>query len=70
MFEWDPRKAASNTREQGIRFADAVPVLEDERAITLRDDPQGEPRWVTIGMDGLAHILTVQNERRPYRENL
>ena len=39
--------------------ADAVPVLEDERAITLRDDAHGEERWVTIGMDTLARILTV-----------
>ena len=58
-FEWDPRKAAANARKHGIQFADAIPVLEDERAITLRDDAQGEERWVTIGMDALARILTV-----------
>jgi uncharacterized DUF497 family protein len=58
-FEWDPRKAAANARKHGIQFADAVPVLEDERAITLRDEAQGEERWVTIGMDALARILTV-----------
>jgi len=34
-------------------------VLEDERAITLRDDARGEEPWVTIGMDALARILTV-----------
>jgi uncharacterized protein len=53
-FEWDPRKAAANTRKHGIQFADAVLVLEDERAITLRDDAQNEERWLTIGMDALA----------------
>lgn len=58
-FEWDPRKAAANTRKHGIQFADAVPALEDERAITLRDDSHDEDRWVTIGMDGLARVLTV-----------
>lgn len=59
-FEWDPRKAAANERKHGIQFADAVPVLEDKRAITLRDDGHGEEeRWVTIGMDALARVLTV-----------
>jgi uncharacterized protein (DUF4415 family) len=37
-FEWDPRKAAGNARKHGVRFADAVIALEDDRAITLRDD--------------------------------
>jgi uncharacterized protein len=58
-FEWDPRKAASNIRKHGIKFADAVSVLEDERALTVRDDAFGEEWWVTIGMDPIARILTV-----------
>jgi len=58
-FEWDPRKAARNTRKHGIRFADAVPALEDDRAITLRDDAYGEERWVTIGMDAAGRVLVV-----------
>ena len=58
-FEWDPRKAAANARKHGIQFADAVLVFEDERAITLRDDAQNEQRWVTIGMDAVARVLTV-----------
>jgi hypothetical protein len=53
-FAWDPRKAAANARKHGIRFADAIPVLEDERAITMHDDADGEARCVTIGMDALA----------------
>ena len=58
-FEWDPRKAASNVRKHGIHFADATSVLEDENAITLREDDDREERWVTIGMDFLARILVV-----------
>lgn len=58
-FEWDPRKAAANVRKHGIQFADAVLVLEDERAVSLRNDFDGEQRWVTVGMDALARILTV-----------
>lgn len=49
-FEWDPRKAATNARKHGIQFADAI---------TLRDDAQNEERWVTIGMDAVARVLTV-----------
>ena len=52
-------EAAANTRKHGIQFADAVPVLEDERAITLLDDVHGEEQWGTIGIDALARILTV-----------
>ncbi|MFN7923592.1 MAG: BrnT family toxin [Bryobacteraceae bacterium] len=58
-FEWDPRKAASNVRKHGVQFADAVMVLEDEQALTLRDDSIDEERWVTIGTDGLGRVLTV-----------
>ena len=33
-IEWDSEKAISNLKKHGIDFADAVTVLEDERAIT------------------------------------
>jgi uncharacterized protein len=58
-FEWDPRKAAANVRKHGIQFADAVGVLEDAHAITIRDHAHDKERWVTIGMDALARVLTV-----------
>jgi hypothetical protein len=58
-FEWDPKKAATNVRKHGIRFADAVSVLEDDRAITVSDDSIDEQRWVTIGMDAVDRILVV-----------
>ena len=37
MTEWDPRKARLNARKHGVQFADAVAVLEDENALTMRD---------------------------------
>jgi hypothetical protein len=37
-FEWDPRRAAANLRKHGVRFADAIPVREDERAVTVVDE--------------------------------
>ena len=57
--EWDRAKASTNLRKHGVRFADAVTALEDERAISVRDEMENEERWITIGMDSLARILVV-----------
>jgi uncharacterized DUF497 family protein len=53
------KKAASNTHKHGIRFADAIPVLEDDCALTVRDDAHGEERWVMIGMDAVGRVLVI-----------
>jgi len=59
-FEWDPPKADANLREHGVSFAEAVTVLEDDFALT-REDPAAvdEPRFVTLGLSNLAHLLVV-----------
>jgi uncharacterized DUF497 family protein len=36
VTEWDPAKARLNYRKHRVSFADAVPVLEDEAALTMR----------------------------------
>jgi uncharacterized DUF497 family protein len=59
VAEWDAAKARANFRKHGVRFADAVTALEDEGAITVRDEVEGEERWVAIGVDSLARILVV-----------
>jgi uncharacterized DUF497 family protein len=59
VFEWDPSKAASNLRKHGVEFADAVSVLEDDRAVTIADDSAEEERFATIGLDALGRILVV-----------
>ena len=59
-FEWDPGKARLNSRKHGIHFADAVAVLEDERALTTRDPySSDEERWVTLGLDVQGRLLVV-----------
>jgi len=58
-FEWDIKKALSNLKKHGIDFADAVSVLEDERAVTIPDEYYDEERFVTIGMDVLGRILVI-----------
>lgn len=58
-FEWDPNKAHSNQEKHGIRFADAVAVLEDPFAITIPDAHADEERFVTIGEDAFGQVLVV-----------
>lgn len=58
-YEWDPAKAEANQKKHGVRFADAVAVFSDERALTLDDLHPDEERYVTIGMDAFARLLVV-----------
>jgi len=58
---WDPEKAKSNLVKHGVRFAEAVPVLEDPSALTVLDnesDPT-EQRFWTLGADASGRILVV-----------
>jgi hypothetical protein len=59
-FEWNPKKAHLNNLKHGVRFADAVSVLEDDRALTISEQTaDGEERFVTVGADALGRILVV-----------
>jgi uncharacterized protein len=58
-YEWDPVKAEANLAKHGVRFADAVIVFSDGRALTLDEPRTDEERYVTIGMDALARVLVV-----------
>jgi uncharacterized DUF497 family protein len=59
-YEWDSNKARLNLEKHGVDFADATAVLEDERALTLRDPyPEDEERWITLGLDSLGRMLVV-----------
>lgn len=59
-IEFDPDKAQSNLRKHRVSFAHAEQSLRDERGITVADpDSEGEPRFVTLGMDALGRILVV-----------
>lgn len=45
---------------QGVSFAEAVSVLEDECALTREDsDSQGEQRFVTLGLSNIGNLLVV-----------
>jgi uncharacterized protein len=59
-FNWDPAKARANLTKHGIHFADAVTVLEDDRALTIRDPlSDEEERWITLGSDAAGRVLVV-----------
>lgn len=58
-YQWDPAKAQANRAKHGVRFADAVGVFEDPRAVTLDDPHPDEERYVTIGLDFLGRVLVV-----------
>jgi hypothetical protein len=58
---WDSEKLKTNIEKHGIRFADAVLVLDDPRAITVVDDESDpkEQRFVTLGVDASGRVLVV-----------
>ena len=59
-YQWDAKKAASNLRKHGIDFADAVSVLEDDWALTIKEHfVDGEQRFATSGMDLFGRVLVV-----------
>ncbi len=59
-FEWDGAKAATNFHKHGVDFAEAVTVLFDEMAVTIRDETvDDEARFITLGMDALGRTLVV-----------
>ena len=59
-FEWDPLKAKANLEKHGVDFADAAVALEDELAITVRDQhAHDEERFVTLCSDPLGRVLVV-----------
>ncbi len=59
-YEWDEEKNRTNVRKHGVDFADAVFALEDDEALTMRDeDSEQEERFVTMGLDALGRVLVV-----------
>ena len=60
QVEWDPAKARLNVRKHGVALADALAVLEDEAALTMRDPfAEDEERWITLGLDAFGRALVV-----------
>ena len=59
-IEFDPDKAAESLRKHQVSFAHAEQALRDPAGVTVEDpDAEGEPRFVTLGMDALGRTLVV-----------
>lgn len=61
LFEWDPRKAASNQRKHGVSFLEGATVFGDPLGEII-DDPDhssAEARFVIIGLSERFRILVV-----------
>jgi len=59
-YQWDTKKADINKQKNGIDFADAVGVFEDEWSLTIKQEiTRGERRFATVGVDFLGRIIVV-----------
>ncbi|UFZ06100.1 BrnT family toxin [Bradyrhizobium ontarionense] len=58
-FDWDPAKAESNLRKQGVAFERAMSIFSDPLALSLLDDDSGagEERWVAMGRNAAHELL-------------
>ena len=62
-FEWDPVKAAINSRKHGVSFDEAAECFQDPFAIML-DDPKHPERAILIGASKRRRLIfTVYLER-------
>ena len=69
--EFDPDKARSNLQKHKVSFAHAEQALRDPMAVTIEDpDAEGEPRFVTLGMDALGRVLVIVHTPRGSRTRL
>ena len=63
--EFDPAKSRSNLHKHGVDFPHAEQALRDMRALTIEDpDAEGEPRFVTLGMDAIGRLRVVVHAPR------
>ena len=70
-IEFDPAKAQANLKKHRVSFAHAEQALRDRRAVTIEDpDAEGEPRFITLGMDALGRLLVVVHTLRGSRTRL
>jgi len=60
-FEWDPSKAASNTRKHKVTFEVAKTVFYDDFAVQFFDEEHSldEDRFLLLGMSSDARLLLV-----------
>jgi uncharacterized protein len=69
--KFDADKDASNIAKHGLSLVEGDGVLNDPLGLTIEDDSsQGEPRWITIGMNAGGELLVVVWTERDDGERL
>ena len=65
-FEWDPKKATTNTRKHGVTFQEAATVFGDSLAITFNDPDHSmnENRYITFGLSFQKRLIVVSHTER------
>ena len=61
LFEWDKRKASSNTKKHNVTFEEATTVFGDPLSLTVADPDttRSERRFIIIGRSPLGRTLVV-----------
>ena len=61
IFDWDPKKAATNLRKHKVGFEESCTALKDSLSITGFDPDHsiGEFRWITFGVSDTGRLLAV-----------
>ena len=61
VFEWDPKKSASNRKKHGISFEEAKSVFTDQfaRLIADPDHSDNEDRFILLGVSIHSRLLVV-----------
>jgi len=62
-FEWDPQKAASNLKDHGVSFEEAITVFGDLLSMNMPDPDhsEGEQRFVVLGNSARSRLIVVSN---------
>jgi len=61
VFEWDPKKSASNEEKHGVSFEEAKTVFTDQfaRLIADPDHSEKEDRFILLGISIHSRLLVV-----------
>ncbi len=60
-FDWDPRKAASNSLKHRVSFEEAQTAFLDEDALVIEDPDhsESEDRFILLGLSAGLRVLFV-----------
>jgi uncharacterized protein len=66
-FDWDPKKAASNSKDHQVAFEEASTVFGDPLAMLMNDPDhsEDEERYLLLGMSLRRRLLVVSFVERP-----